>query len=213
MEKKSLLLMVLAALLAGGGVWYYQTKMRSQLCMESEAHVQLHDAMRKLWEDHIVWTRNFIISAIANLEDKDAVTKRLLQNQDDIGNAIKAYYGNEAGDALTKLLREHIMIAGDVVADAIANDTTKLTEDNAKWHANADEITAFLSKANPNWPEKTLQDMLYKHLEYTTGEATSRLKKDWVADIGFYDTNHDHMLMLSDALTNGIAKQFPDTFE
>src|SRR5215217_3579879 len=62
------------------------------------------DAMRKLWEDHITWTRIFIISAAGDLPDKAAATERLLQNQADIGNAIKPYYGDAAGDKLTTLL-------------------------------------------------------------------------------------------------------------
>ena len=48
----------------------------------------LHDGMRKLWEDHVTWTRLFIVSAAAGLPDKDATTARLLQNQTDIGDAV-----------------------------------------------------------------------------------------------------------------------------
>src|SRR5262249_39736423 len=139
MEQKNFLRVVFFMILVlGVGVGYCQTKrtQRTQMnkngCMCTKNITQLHLGMRKLWEDHIVYTRNFIISAIANLEDKDAVTKRLLQNQDDIGNAIKPYYGEEAGNALIKLLREHILIAADVVADAIANNTQKLNQDNTK---------------------------------------------------------------------------------
>src|SRR6185369_13013956 len=61
----------------------------------------LHDAMRRLWEDHITWTRLFVVSAIGDLPDKGATTDRLLQNQVDIGNAIKPYYGDAAGEKLT----------------------------------------------------------------------------------------------------------------
>src|SRR5690349_13254045 len=60
-----------------------------------------HDAMRKLWEDHITWTRLFIVSAATesgNLPDLGATVDRLLQNQVDIGNAIKPFYGAAAGD-------------------------------------------------------------------------------------------------------------------
>jgi len=32
-------------------------------------------------------------------------------------------------------------------------------------------------------------------------------------DIDFYDKGHVHMLMFSDALTDGIVKQFPDKFK
>jgi hypothetical protein len=55
--------------------------------------------------------------------------------------------------------------------------------------------------------------MLYKHLELTTGEVVSRIKRDWVADIDFYNRGHLHMLMFADALTEGIVKQFPEKFK
>jgi len=170
-------------------------------------------AMRKLWEDHITYTRNFIISSLAGLEDAEKVAERLLKNQDDIGNAIKPIYGEEAGKKLTALLRDHILIAADVVKAAKAGNQADLDKANKRWHANADEIAAFLSGANPHWTRSALADMLYKHLEYTTQEVVARLKKDWAADIMAYDKGHDHMLMFADALTQGIVKQFPDKFK
>src|SRR5688572_21804546 len=78
--------------------------------MKSGEHA-LRNAMRKLWEDHITWTRLFIVSEAADLPDKAATTERLLRNQVDIGNAIKPYYGDPAGNKLADLLKDHIMIA------------------------------------------------------------------------------------------------------
>jgi hypothetical protein len=75
-------------------------------------------AMRKLWEDHITYTRNYIISALAELPDAGAIAKRLVKNQDDIGEAIKPYYGEEAGQKLAALLKDHIAIATEVVKAA-----------------------------------------------------------------------------------------------
>jgi hypothetical protein len=172
-----------------------------------------HMAMRKLWEDHITYTRNYIISEIGDLGDVPAVSKRLLKNQDDIGDAIKPYYGDDAGKKLSALLRDHIMIATEVVKAAKVNDKPALDKAQQKWGANADDIADFLSSANPNWNKSDLRDMLHKHLDLTTGEAVSRLKKDWDADIDFYDRGHVHMLMFSDMLVDGIAKQFPEKFK
>lgn len=70
-----------------------------------------------------------------------------------------------------------------------------------------------MSSANPNWPKKTLEKMLQKHLDLTTGEVVGRLNKDWAADIKAYDDGHTHMLMFADTLTDGIAKQFPAKFK
>jgi len=175
--------------------------------------VDLRMAMRKLWEDHITWTRNYIISALAGLEDAGKVAERLLRNQDDIGDAITPIYGDEAGKKLASLLRDHILVATEVVKAAKMGNDEDLTNANKKWHANADDIAVFLSGANPNWPKQVLVDMLYKHLKYTTGEVVSRLKKDWAADIDYYDKGHVYMLMFADALTDGIVKQFPDKFK
>lgn len=156
----------------------------------SKADLRL--AVRKLWEDHITYTRNYIISAVADLPDADSVAKRLLQNQE---------------------LKDHITIATEVVKAAKAGNTTALDAAQKKWTGNGQEIAAFLSGANPNWPKATLETMLQKHLDLTSGEVVARLKKDWAADIEAYDDGHAHMLMFADALTDGIAKQFPAKFK
>jgi hypothetical protein len=179
----------------------------------SQSAVDLRMAMRQLWEEHIVYTRNFIISSLGGLEDAGKIAERLLRNQDDIGNAIKPIYGEEAGKKLSALLRDHILIAADIVTAAKAGNNDGVAAGQKRWTANADDIAVFLSSANPNWPQQTLKDMLYKHLAYTTTEVVSRLKKDWPADIDAYDKGHEHMLMFADVLTDGIVKQFPKKFE
>jgi len=181
---------------------------------EGSKEAALNNAMRKLWEDHITWTRVFIISAVAGSPDKDAATQRLLQNQVDIGNAIKPFYGNAAGDQLTALLKDHIVIAADVVTAAKANDKPKLDDANKRWSDNADQIVAFLSKANPkNWPESEMRTMLHDHLKLTTNEAVARIQGDWAADVKAYDAVHEEILHMADGLSMGIVKQFPDKFK
>jgi len=181
---------------------------------ESSKQSALHDAMRKLWEDHVTWTRVFIISAAGDLPDKSAATNRLLQNQVDIGNAIKPYYGDAAGNQLTALLKDHILISADVLAAAKANDQAKLNDANARWSANADQLAAFLGKANPkNWPEAEMRQMLHDHLKLTADEAVARLHGDWAGDIAAYDAVHQQILQMADGLTMDIVKQFPEKFK
>ncbi len=168
---------------------------------------------RQLWIEHVLWTRNFIVSDIASLEDKDAVLQRLLKNQDDIGNSIKPYYGEEAGNNLAKLLREHISLAGQVVDAAKSGNKEDLEKYNKLWYENADKIADFLSSANPKYSNKMLKDMLHKHLEFVTAQAVARLNKDWKADIEAYDKGQEHMIKFADVISNGIIKQFPEKFK
>lgn len=110
------------------------------------------------------------------------------------------------------MLRDHILIATEVVKAAKTNDKDAVDAAQKKWSANGEEIAVFLSNANPNWDKEALTEALQKHLALTMGEVTSRLNKDWTGDIQSYDKGHEHMLMFSDMLTDGIQKQFPDKF-
>jgi hypothetical protein len=175
--------------------------------------VALRQAMRALWEDHVTWTRLFIVDFAAGSPATDATTQRLLKNQIDIGDAIKPFYGDEAGDALTALLTDHILGAADLLAAAKAGDATKVDEASQRWYANGDEIAAFLSAANPKfWPLSEMETMMKDHLDGTLAEAVAHLNGDWPADITAYDAVRQQILAMADMLSAGIIGQFPEQF-
>jgi hypothetical protein len=189
--------------------------LQAQMDMSNKASKgeQLRMGMHKLWEDHIVWTRNVILNIMDDLPGTDQAVARLLQNQDDIGNAVKPFYGEAGGKELTRLLREHITVAADLLKAAKAGNNSAFEATNKKWFLNADEISGFLSKANPNWKLADMKKMMHDHLTLTTEEAVARLKKDYVADVKAYDKVHDEILLMADMLTDGIIKQFPAKFK
>ena len=169
--------------------------------------------MRKLWTDHVVWTRDYIVAAVGDQPDAQFAANRLMKNQEDIGAAVANFYGKPAGDKLTALLKEHITIAVDIIKFAKAGDKASQQQADAKWHRNGEEIADFLSKANPNWPRATLVSMMNMHLSTTTDEVVARLTKNWAADVKAFDAVYDHILAMSDALSDGIITQFPAKFE
>ncbi len=183
-----------------------------QIQPQSQKAAQLNADMRKLWMEHNFWTEKFVVSSIAGLEDQEPVLARLLKNQADLGNAIKPFYGEAAGNELGQLLREHIQIAGLVVAAAKSGNQADFKKYNAAWHKNADDITNFLTKANPNYNKKELNEMLYMHLKLITDGVVAKLNKDWRANIEALDKNEEHLLHMSDAIADGIIKQFPNKF-
>ena len=176
------------------------------------AAVSLKEDMRKLWTDHVVWTRDYIIAALADQPDAQAAANRLMKNQEDIGNAVGKIYGTPAGQQLTTLLKEHISIAVDLIKAAKAGDKAGQQAADAKWQQNGVAIADFLSKANPHWPRATLVDLMNGHLTTTTKEVVARLNKNWEEDVRAFDEVYHHILMMSDALSDGIVKQFPNKF-
>ena len=182
--------------------------------LSAAKEVPLSSAMRTLWSDHVWWTREYIEAVAANNgAAANAAANALFQNQVDIGNAIAPYYGSDAGQQLTDLLKDHITIAVDVLGAAKAGDTTALSEANARWQKNADDIATFLSQANPdNWQEAMLKDMMQTHLTTTLDEASAALKKDYPGSIAAFYKVSEHIANLADTLSAGIIKQFPEKF-
>ena len=178
----------------------------------SDNGTSLKIGMRKLWADHVIWTREYIVAAVAGTPDADAAATRLLKNQEDIGNAIVPFYGAAAGAALIALLKQHIMIAVDLIAAAKSGNDGKFKDADSRWTANAAEIAGLLSGANPNWPKKDVTDLLNLHLKLTKGEAVARLQKDWKADVQAFDDIFTEINTVADTLSSGIMKQFPAKF-
>jgi hypothetical protein len=185
---------------------------KSASSLPSSDTTKLVLALRDLWVDHTGWTRNYIISYIAGLPDTNLVAERLLKNQEDIGNAIKPFYGTQAANELTSLLKDHITGAVELLKAAKAGNTTGAAAAEKKWYENADQIATFLSSANPNWSKEALKSMLDNHLALTKAEAVARLTGNYAADIATYDKVRQEANMMSDALVDGIVKQFPDKF-
>ncbi|HXY88384.1 MAG TPA: hypothetical protein VEG44_08085 [Candidatus Acidoferrales bacterium] len=184
---------------------------QGQICV-TKAQVDLKMEMRKLWEDHIMYTRMVVVEIVAN-STNDATVARLLRNQDDIGNAIKPYYGDAAGNKLADLLKQHELLAGGVINAAKAGNSTAFDAANKQWFANADQIAAFLSQLNPTyWPEPAMKSMFYEHLHLVTAVAIARLHGDSAADIQAYDNAVNQALMMADIFANGIMGQFPAQF-
>ncbi len=205
------LIMVLVAACSSSTYDTTAQPMASAMTATSQS-AALNQGMRKLWSDHVFWTRNYIIAAVDGTADAKPVADRLLKNQDDIGHAVAAYYGTDAGNKLAGLLRQHILIAVDVVSAAKANDQAKLKDADARWHANAADLATFLSSANPNWPRQAVLDMLNQHLALTTREAVDRLQKNYTDDVTNFDAIYNQSMMMADTLSSGIVKQFPNKF-
>ncbi len=211
------MLLISCILLFGyiGCSWDNQSKgnLLDRTVAVSQPAVELKTNMRKLWEDHVIWTRNVILCYVDGLPGSDQSIGRLLQNQVDIGEAIKPYYGEEAGEQLTQLLYPHITISIEVIKAAKAKNPVALAAASKRWHQNANDIALFLSESNPAWSLDDMQMMMEDHLRLTTDEVQERINKDYEADVVAYEEAHKGVLAMADMLSEGIINQFPEKFE
>jgi hypothetical protein len=169
--------------------------------------------MRTLWQDHGTWTRLAIVGFADNSPDLQPTQDRLLANQKDIGNAVKLYYGDEAGNKLTGLLQQHIQTAVGVLQAAKAGDPAQLDQAKAAFYANGNQIADFLTSANPrNWPSDATHNMMKTHLDQVVTMGSDELTHHYAESVGVWNAYRDHILGMADTLSDGIVKQFPNRF-
>lgn len=197
--------MVVSDELRGESTMYLESVSTPKSC---NTQIELINTFRKLWEQHVMWTRSFLISAAANLGDLEPVTNRLLRNPTDFAKVLSKYYGEEKARRFESLLTEHIVIAASIVNAAKAGNTDMVNEERKKWYANADQIAEFLSSLNPYWSRTEWQMMLYDHLKLLEVEVVERLQGQFAKDVAQYDIIEDQALMMGDLMASGIKKQF-----
>ena len=173
-----------------------------------------HDAMRALWEIHGTFTERAIVDFVGGLPDTPNVIRHLQRNQVNIGNAIKPFYGNKAGDELTSLLHQHITDAVNCVVAAKAGDQAKLKAAEKAFFANGNQIARFLHAANPRfWSLPAMKTMMRIHLNQVLALAVDQIKGHYTANIRLYGVYIHHLLFgMADMLSNGIMEQFPGKF-
>lgn len=176
------------------------------------AQVALHSGMRTLWDQHMAWTWSTVVAFATSPNSLKPTLNRLLQNQTELGNAIKPYYGNAAGNKLSKLLHTHILDAVPVLKAAKAGDRPALKKAVTAWYGNAKDIADFLAAANPNWPKAQMGVMMKTHITQTIAYASDVLAGHWNAAIAKFNEAQRHMDQMADMLTEGIVAQFPAKF-
>ena len=144
----------------------------------TDRQVAFHDQMRKLWEDHVTWTRLAIVTFADGSAGFDATAARLLQNQTDIGNAIKPFYGDAAGDQLTALLHDHITIAVELLQAAKAGDTAAFERRQRPLVRQRQRHRRLPLRRQPALLARpTMRATMKTHLDQTLAEAAARARR------------------------------------
>ena len=178
----------------------------------SKAEADFKAMNRLLWEEHVNWTRMTIISIVFNLPDLKYVQERLLRNATDMGNCLRPFYGDQIADRYAELIKEHLVLAAELVTAAAKGDATVAAEKEKEWYRNADNIALFLSTINPYFDQEVIRSMFYTHLALTKFEAVSMIEKNYKEDVAVFDKIEAEALEMADAISDGIIKQFPSMF-
>ena len=178
----------------------------------SRKELELNKEVRMLWMQHSEWTRMAFVSIIFKNPDEEQVIFRLLRNPADFAYFLRIFYGDTIGFRFSDLLTEHLSLAADLVRATMVGDTIKAEIINKKLYENADEISLFLSSINPYWYYESWRIMLYMHLDMAKQMAGEMINGDYKESINTYDRFEREVMVMAEAMYDGILKQFPYMF-
>ncbi|MFA5561982.1 MAG: acetylglutamate kinase [Eubacteriales bacterium] len=174
----------------------------------SQNNQAIYQTFRRLWYEHIFWTRLLILSAIYDLPDLEAVTERLLRNPTDFGKELQQFYGAGVGRTLALMVRDHLVLASELLKAILAGDEAQAAEMKRKWYDNAEEISAFMNRINPNWNLSDWKFMWQEHLRMVEAEAEQILQQDHAASIDTFDTMEKQTQHMAELMAEGLIRQF-----
>ena len=183
------------------------------LAANKTSRLDYHDEWRKLWEDHITWTRVVIIGILDELPGTNTYVERLLQNYEDMEEALAPYYGEDT-EVLGDLIQDHLVIAAELLTAAHDGDAAGVEDAGVRWYANAHDIAVQMNEMNPQfWPLEETEQMWVEHLDATLDEATTHLTGDFAGEVEAYDLVHELALEMADFMSAGVMQQFPEKFK
>ena len=170
-------------------------------------------ALRDLWVGHIFWVRGVVFTTFAkNKPAATAAEQAVVANAKDIAGAIAPFYGQPASDKLFSLLAGHYGAIKEYLEAAVKKNAAAESKATDHLTANAQEIAAFLSGANPNLPKETLEELLLAHGGHHLQQIQEVQAGQYDKEIGTWSAMKGHIYVIADALTDALAKQFPEKF-
>jgi hypothetical protein len=211
--RKSLVVLTFAAGLALSNVGIADSQHGAMQAGPGNQAVVTQMALRDLWLGHIFWVREVVSATVAKDAGAVAVAEgRAVDNAKQIASAIEPFYGRAASDQLFKLLAGHYTAIKGNAEATVAGNSGEAKNAAVELAANAREIGAFLSKANPHLQQQTLDALLTAHGGHHLQQNQQLAKGDRSAEARTWDEMRAHIYSISDALTAALVKQFPGKF-
>lgn len=178
---------------------------------DEEKIAELYSQSKKLWSEHACYTRNAIISLLSGSKDIDAVSARLMKNQEDIASLLYPYYDATEVEEYTGVLKEHINLAVNLINAVKAGED--LDAPSKAWYDNGDSMLTWLENKNPHyWSRVVTKPLWNDHLRYTVDEVNARLKEDWEGDVNAFDANRYCVQKWAELYATGIVYNNMDLF-
>ena len=166
--------------------------------------LRLNEDMRLAWLNHVYWTRMYLMSAVADNADQQAVEERLLETADEITDVFARYLPIATTRQLRNLLTEHIEIAGQIIQALKAKNMSDYDALVKEWYRNANQMAALFANYNPYFESRETRNMLLNHLDLTREEIEHQVNGEYEQSIDVFRDVEQQALAMAVYFARGL---------
>ena len=166
--------------------------------------LRLNEDMRLAWLNHVYWTRMYLMSAVADNADQQAVEERLLETADEITDVFARYLPIATTRQLRNLLTEHIEIGGQIIQALKAKNMTDYDALVQEWYRNANQMATLFANHNPYFESRETRNMLLNHLDLTREEIEHQVNGEYEQSIDVFRDVEQQALAMADYFARGL---------
>ena len=166
--------------------------------------LRLNEDMRLAWLNHVYWTRMYLMSAVADNADQQAVEERLLETADEITDVFARYLPIATTRQLRNLLTEHIEIGGQIIQALKAKNMSDYDALVQEWYRNANQMAALFASHNPYFESRETRNMLLNHLDLTREEIEQQVNGEYEQSIDVFRDVEQQALAMADYFARGL---------
>jgi hypothetical protein len=164
--------------------------------------------------EHMTLTASAVDQTLDGSPGAGETAKALYTNGTDIGAAVGSVYGKDAEATFNTVWKLHLdQFVAYAVADSKGDANGKQAALTSIYTNYTKPLAAYLAKANPNLPEKTLYSLLADHVTQTAGIIDDHVAKDYAKENADLTAANKHIEGIFSALAGGIVAQFPSKFQ
>jgi hypothetical protein len=168
----------------------------------------LNTTLVKLGLEHMTLTQSAVAQTLDGSKGADAAGAALYANGNEIGAAVGSVYGPDAEKTFDSVWKLHLdQFVKYAVASSKGDDAGKTAALNAIDTGYTKPLSAYLAKANPNLPEKTLNTVLGDHVQMTAAMIDAHVAGKYADEQSQLKQANDEITTIFSTLAGGIAKQ------
>ena len=183
-------------------------KTPTQISEECQKQITLLSNLRRVWAQHVWWSRLYILSIVYDLPYQDLIFNRTLRNSSDFFRFLERFYTPKQLKPIETLFEEYNKTKSTYLYNKVAGNSYAASIYRKRWYEIADQLADLMYQLNPFLPPSRSKPLIYSLIEGTDSQVENMLIGQTEKEIMFFDMIELEAYEFADFIATGMMSHF-----